>query len=75
MYLRATASYTDAVGSGKMARAETTATVAVEELIERYDTNGDGMISRAEALEALKDYFNDEVDLTDMVRIIQEYFG
>ena len=75
MYLRATASYTDGVGSGKMARAETTASVAVEELIERYDTNGDGMISRAEALEALKDYFNDEVDLTDMVRIIQEYFG
>ncbi len=75
MYLRATASYTDAVGSGKRARAETTASVAVEELIERYDTNGDGMISRAEALEALKDYFNDEVDLTDMVRIIQEYFG
>ncbi len=73
-YLRATASYTDAVGSGKSAEGVTTSTVAAQALIGRYDANGNGSIERSEALEAVKDYFADELSLTDVVTIIQEFF-
>ena len=73
-YLRASASYTDAVGPGKTASA-TTGSVAARELVARYDANGDGSIDRTEALGALKDYFDDNLSLAEMVSIIQEYFS
>ena len=59
-YLRATASYTDAEGSGKSAQAATANAVAAEGeggLLATYDSDSDGGISKAEFLAALDDYF------------------
>ena len=74
-FFRVTASYTDALGSGKSAGTVTTSAVAVRALIDKYDRNDNGSIEGSEAIEAVKGYFKDEISLTDVVWIIQEYFA
>ena len=40
-----------------------------------YDLNGDGVIDRSEALQALRNYFNDEITLDQVLAIIGQYFA
>ena len=40
-----------------------------------YDLNGDGVIDRSEALAAVRNYFNDEVTLDQVLAIISQYFA
>ena len=56
-YLRATASYTDAEGSGKSAKGVTAHSVtAGDPLLARYDTDQNGEINRTEVIAAINDY-------------------
>ena len=56
-YLRATARYTDAEGSGKSAKGVTAHSVAAgDPLLARYDTDQNGEISRTEVIAAINDY-------------------
>ena len=56
-YLRATARYTDAEGSGKSAKGVTAHSVtAGDPLLARYDTDQNGEISRTEVIAAINDY-------------------
>ncbi len=56
-YLRVTASYDDARGTGKTASATSSNAVRrVQTLQDRYDANGNGQIDRSEAIQAINDY-------------------
>ena len=79
-YLRATASYTDGEGSGKMANATTTSVVTVtaaDPLLVKYDDNDNGMIDRREVITAIRDYFADPVSFprADVIKVIRLYFS
>ncbi len=73
-YLRATASYDDSVGDDKSAEAATSSKVAPPNLIAVYDSNGDGLIERAEAVNAVRDYFNDDLTQDEVIIVLTEYF-
>ena len=76
MFLKATATYTDTLGSGKMAEAVTAEEVgAAASAVTRYDTNGTPGIQRDEAINALFDYFDDEIDRDAAVEVIFAYLG
>ena len=80
-HLRATATYTDLLGSGKTARAVSGyAMTAVDPLVSRYDANVNGMIDKAEVIQAINDYLVDEGDeaisKAEVIRLINLYlFG
>ena len=80
-HLRATATYTDLLGSGKTARAVSGyAMTAVDPLVSRYDANANGMIDKAEVIQAINDYLFDEGDeaisKAEVIRLINLYlFG
>ena len=80
-HLRATAIYTDLLGSGKTARAVSGyAMTAVDPLVSRYDANVNGMIDKAEVIQAINDYLLDEGDeaisKAEVIRLINLYlFG
>ena len=80
-YLRATVTYTDLLGSGKTARAVSGyAMTAVDPLVSRYDANANGMIDKAEVIQAINDYLFDEGDeaisKAEVIRLINLYlFG
>ena len=80
-HLRATATYTDPLGSGKTARAVSDyATTAVDSLIVRYDANGNGMIEKNEVINAIIDYLfgegNPAISKSDVIKLIDLYlFG
>ena len=40
-----------------------------------FDLNGDGVIDRAEALAAVRDYFNDSITLEQALAVISQYFA
>lgn len=40
-----------------------------------YDLNGDGVIDRSEALAAVRDYFNDDINLDQVLAVIVQYFA
>ena len=78
MYLKATASYTDGEGSGKMAMATTTSMVtAGDPLLTKYDTNGDQTIDKGEVIAAIHRYFGGEAGITraEVIAVIALYFG
>ena len=63
MFLRVTASYTDGHGTGKSTSAVSDYAVTEEDLlVVRYDANGNGMIDKAEVIQAINDYLFDEGD-------------
>ena len=70
-YLRATATYTDAVqGAGQEASAVTDSAV----LISSYDADADGVIDPPEILQAVRDYFDDELSSQRILRLVRLYF-
>ena len=74
-YLRASASYDDAVGEGKSAEAATGSRVAPLDLLGKYDTDQTGSIDRSEATQAVRDYFNDEITKDEVITILMLYFA
>jgi len=50
-------------------------TVNADNLIDRYDTDDDGVISKDEAITAISDYFEDKISKEDALEIIMAYFG
>ena len=78
-YLRATATYTDPLASGKTARAVSDyAVTAGDPLVARYDANNNGTIERNEVIAAINDYLfsNDPISRSDVIRLINLYlFG
>ena len=80
-YLRATATYTDGEGMGKMASEKTMmvgAMAAEMTLLERYDDGDDGWIQLEEARVAVGDYFfnpkGSKLSLEDARKVIGLYF-
>ena len=74
-YLRATASYNDSVGDGKSAEASTSARVAPLDLLGKFDSNRNGSIERTEAVDAVRDYFRDEITKDEVITILTLYFA
>ena len=80
-YLRATATYTDLLASGKTARGVSDYAVTEgDPLVDRYDTNGNGMIEKNEVIAAINDYLFGEGDQaiskSDVIKLINDYlFG
>ena len=82
MYLRATAMYTDAHGSGKSEMAVTAnmvldAAATGDSLLETYDADDSGMIEKSEVITAINDYlFEKTISRADMIEVINLYlFG
>ena len=77
-YLRATATYTDGEGMGKMASEETmmVGAMAGDQLLAEYDPNGDGVIEKADMRKAVAKFFRDPPDLTreEMRRLVVIFF-
>ena len=85
-YLRATATYTDAVGTD-MAKVDSMPTMmvgaeAVDTLLGTYDANNSGEIEKSEVIQAIKDYFAgvqnptpDALSKDDVVDVIKLYFA
>ena len=74
-FLRATASYDDGVGTGKSAQAVTSSGVAQMALLRTYDSNRNGSIERSEAVDAVSDYFSDEISKDDVLDVLALYFS
>ena len=74
-FLRATVSYGDSIGTGKSAQAVTSSVVAQMQLLSQYDTNGNGSIERSEAVQAVSDYFSDEISKSDVLDVLALYFS
>ena len=80
-YLRATATYTDPLASGKTARGVSDYAVTEgDPLVARYDTNGNGTIEKNEVIAAINDYLFGEGDQaiskSDVIKLINDYlFG
>ena len=82
MYLQATASYTDGEGSGKSAEAvsankvvaATTAPTTGSEVGDTYDTNNDGEIGGPEVIEAVRDYFAQNITGSEVIEVVRLYF-
>ena len=75
IYLRATASYDDAAGIGKSAQVITSTGVAQMELLTKYDSDRNGSIDRSEAIDAVTDYFNDEITKDEVLAVLVLYFS
>ena len=66
-YLRATASYNDAQGSGQSASAATANAV----LINSFDSNGDGRIQRTEVIGAIQAFlFGKTATRAEVIKVI-----
>ena len=75
-YLRATASYDDGEGSGRMAVATTASTVTVtaaDPLLAEYDSNRNGMFDRSEVIAAINRYLDGVAGITrpDVIAVIR----
>ena len=79
-YLRATATYTDGEGMGKMASEETmmVGAEAGDPLLAKYDGDKDGWIQLEEARDAVGDYFappkGEKLSLDDTRKVVGLYF-
>ena len=80
-YLRAVADYDDAEGSSKTAMKATTSRVGEmpstgNANADLYDTNPqDGMINGEEALDAVVDYFDENITSEELLDVLVAYFG
>ena len=80
-HLRATATYTDLLGSGKTARAVSDyAMTAVDPLVARYDANANGTIEKGEVIKAINDYLfgegDEAISKAEVIDLINRYlFG
>ena len=80
-YLRATATYTDPLASGKTSMAVSDHAVTEgDPLVARYDANANGMIDKAEVIAAINDYLfgdaDEAISKTEVIRLINLYlFG
>ena len=80
-YLRAVADYDDAEGSSKTAIGMTTSKVGEmpstgNANADLYDTNPqDGMINGEEALDAVVDYFDENITSEELLDVLVAYFG
>ena len=73
MYLRATATYDDAEGSGKTATSETVMISA--DVVGRYDTNDDETVDALELSVAISDYLSGELDPVELSEVIAAYIN
>ena len=69
-YLRATDSYTDGEGAGKMATTTSMVTAGAPLLVE-YDANNNGRIDRDEANTALRSYRAGEASRSDAIAVLR----
>ena len=74
-FLRATVSYDDAVGTGKSAESASSSGVAQMQLLSQYDANGNGGIDKGEAIDAVRDYFGDQISKDNMLAVLALYFS
>ena len=80
-YLRATATYTDPLASGRTAvEVSDHPVTAGDPLVARYDANGNNMIDKVEVIAAINDYLFGEGDASiskgDVIKLINLYlFG
>ena len=80
-HLRATATYTDLLGSGKTVRAVSDyAMTAVDPLVARYDANANGTIEKGEVIKAINDYLfgegDEAISKAEVIELINRYlFG
>ena len=51
-----------------------TVTVNADNLIDRYDIDNDGIISKDEAITAISDYFDDKISKDDVLEVLIVYF-
>ena len=65
----------NATAQGVTSNAVTVTVGGAESLIDRYDTDNDGVISKDEALTAISDYFDDKISKEDALEVIMAYFG
>ena len=75
-YLQATASYTDAQGSGQSASAATANAInaATTTPIHKYDSNGDGSIQRTEVIDAINAFLLEKTATRDeVIEVINLY--
>jgi len=49
--------------------------VTEESIVDRYDTNDDGVISKDETIAAIMDYFDDKITKDEAIEVIMAYFG
>ncbi len=49
-------------------------TYTVTDLGNRYDANGDSVISRDEVVQAIKDYFDDRITREEVIEVVKLYF-
>ena len=73
MYLQATASYTDGHGTGKTATSD--AVMVKADTVAGYDTNGTVGIQIDELFDAIDDYFDGDLSISDLFAVIDAYFG
>ena len=71
-YLQVAAKYTDGHGPDKEAEKQADGMVRTA-LMAKYDTNEDGWIDRDEALDALRDYRNDEITRDEALDVLRLY--
>ena len=75
-YLRATAMYNDGEGIRKMKDATTmmVGAEAVDPLLAEYDPDGDGVIKIEDMRQAVVKFFDDELTVPEMRRLVRIYF-
>ena len=75
-YLRATASYSDAVdGAGQTAFGTSANAVTAVVAVDEYDRNADGRIDSTEVLEAVADYFAGTLSQARVLQVVALYFA
>ena len=75
-YLRATASYSDAVdGAGQTAFGTSANAVTTVVAVDEYDRNADGRIDSTEVLEAVADYFAGTLSQARVLQVVALYFA
>ena len=80
-HLRATATYTDPLDSGRTAMAMSDhAVTAGDPLVVRYDADGNGTIEKSEVIKAINDYLfgegDEAISKSDVIKLINLYlFG
>ena len=63
------------VSADRLAGLTYTITVTYEDLLVRYDVNGDEAIDRDEAIVAIADYFNGAIGRDEAIEVIALYFS